>query len=512
MFVRLRARCRLWLWAAVAAADGACWIVGVRLAAIGCGAALLFTVSAAGVRRALGRVPRHAPRGRSGRAVVWAAAIAWVLAGLSIVTAPAASATVNRAVVHLVRPLGHAAAHVLLRSHVLAPESTVADLLVAGALITSVLAIRAVSRPVALPGQGSPDALLTARAVVEEHGDDSLSPFVPRPDKSFEFAEGGVLAYRVFGDTAVVSGDPVGPDGSELEVLGQLVRRAHRSGLRVVMYGCSARHLDRYRGMGLRAVCVGEEAVVDPTGFTLEGRAVRKLRQSVHRIERRGWRIEAREGREIDAELEAEVDAVERAWRSGRDRMIGFAMGMGDFDPGVRSGDLYLLAWSPDGELHGVMRFLAHRGKLSLDTMRRVGETPNGLNEALVCRALEFARSRDINEVSLNYAGLGHLVRRGSSGNLARRTITRVLVAQLGRHFQMDRLVAFNEKFSPEWRPRHLVFESRGALPRSVFRVLQAEGYLPEHRQPLASRAATVARQRRRLTSFTTRIHDTVSR
>ena len=35
------------------------------------------------------------------------------------------------------------------------------------------------------------------------------------------------------------------------------------------------------------------------------------------------------------------------------------------------------------------MRFLAHRDKLSLDTMRRVGETPNGLNEALVCHALE---------------------------------------------------------------------------------------------------------------------------
>ena len=38
----------------------------------------------------------------------------------------------------------------------------------------------------------------------------------------------------------------------------------------------------------------------------------------------------------------------------------------------------------------------------------------------------------------------------------------------------------FNEKFSPEWRPRYLVYESRAALPRTVLRVLQAEGYLPE--------------------------------
>ena len=39
----------------------------------------------------------------------------------------------------------------------------------------------------------------------------------------------------------------------------------------------------------------------------------------------------------------------------------------------------------------------------------------------------------------------------------------------------------FNEKFSPRWRPRYLVYESRAALPRAVVRVLQAEGYLPYH-------------------------------
>jgi hypothetical protein len=47
----------------------------------------------------------------------------------------------------------------------------------------------------------------------------------------------------------------------------------------------------------------------------------------------------------------------------------------------------------------------------------------------------------------------------------------------------MDRLVRFNEKFSPQWRPRYLVFESHAALPRAVVRVLQAEGYLPQRRR-----------------------------
>ncbi|HEY2770727.1 MAG TPA: phosphatidylglycerol lysyltransferase domain-containing protein [Solirubrobacteraceae bacterium] len=324
----------------------------------------------------------------------------------------------------------------------------------------------------------SAHALQAARAIVDEHGEDSLSPFILRPDKAFEFAAGGVLAYRVIGRTAVVSGDPVAPDGATPDVLAHFLDAAHQRGCRVVLYGSSTRHLERYRTMGLRAVCVGEEAVVDPARFTLEGRAVRKLRQSTHRIERRGWHIVAREGREIDVGLEAEIDTVEDAWRAERHRMIGFAMGMGEFERGVPARDLYLLGRSPEGDLRAVMRFIRHRGKLSLDTMRRVGDTPNGLNEALVCKALEAARDGGVAEVSLNYAGLAHLVRDPAALGPGRRLVLRLL----GRRFQMERLVRFNDKFSPEWRPRHLVYESRISLCGSVLRVLQAEGYIG-HRQ-----------------------------
>jgi lysyl-tRNA synthetase class 2 len=157
-------------------------------------------------------------------------------------------------------------------------------------------------------------------------------------------------------------------------------------------------------------------------------------------------------------------------------------MGMGSFTSELRPDDLYVLARSPSGELRGVMRFVTCGNTLSLDTMQRVGETPNGLNEALVARALAEARERRIAEVSLNYAGLAHLIRREPSRNPVVRALSRLALAPLHRRFQMDRLVRFNEKFSPQWRPRYLVYESRAALPFTIARVLQAEGYLP-HRE-----------------------------
>jgi lysyl-tRNA synthetase class 2 len=337
------------------------------------------------------------------------------------------------------------------------------------------------------------DQLAAARHLVERHGEDSIAPFIIRPDKAYAFACGGVLAYRVFGRTAVVSGDPVAPEGAASAVLESFMALARSRGWDVVVYGASGARLETYRRLGLRAVCVGEEAVVRPAAFSLEGRRVRKLRQSVHRMQRRGWQIAVHDGIEIDSETEAEINQLEARWRAEHPRMLGFAMSMGRFETGIAPADLYLLARSPDGRLAATMRFISHRGKLSLDTMRRVGETPNGLNEALVCRALEVARERGVPEVSLNYAGLAHLIRRPRRGGWLRRRGIGLAMAILGHWFQMERLVCFNEKFFPEWRPRYLVYPSRRALPRAVYRVLQAEGYLSAPRPP-----ATVRPRRRR--------------
>lgn len=334
------------------------------------------------------------------------------------------------------------------------------------------------------------DEYLAVRALVARHGRDSLARFVLRPDKSFHFACGGVLGYRVIGRTAVVSSDPVAPVGAAGRVLASFVRHARRRGWRVVVWGASELHLEDYRALGFRSTCAGEEAFIDPARFTLDGRAVRKLRQSVHRVHRRGWQLEAVRGADLPEAVRLDIDRFERAWRAEQPRVHGFAMSFGRFDPDLEEQDISLLARSPEGDLRAVMRFLSHCGGLSLDSMHRLGETPNGLNEALVCCALERARADGVGTVSLNYAGLGHLVRGERPAGRVRRRLDQAAIGALGHRFQMERLVQFNEKFSPEWRPRFLVYRSRAALPGAVLRVLQAEGYLTE-RHPLRSIAVS---------------------
>lgn len=428
-------------------------------------------------------------RNRPKLAFVSLALGAWALVYGTLMIAPLAGPRHRLGALHhgaVTHALGASAGRLRLSSHWL----LVIELLLLAAATASALALRSLLRA-APGGEGHTDAEhRAARALLERHGTDSLTPFMMRPDKALAFAAGGVLSFRVIGETAVVSGEPAAPEGLATEVLGRFLELAHERGWEVVLWGASSAHLRGYRGLGLRTLCVGEEAFVDPAAFTLNGRPVRKLRQSVHRVARRGWQVTVLQGRDLDATLEAEIDALERDWRARQRRLIGFAMGLGRFDAEVCADDLYVLARSPEGRLGATMRFAAHCGRLSLDTMRRSGETPNGLNEALVCHALLAARELGVRQVSLNYAGLAHLVRGTSPRSAINRALVELLVRALAGRFQLERLVRFNEKFSPDWRPRYLVYESRASLPRSVFRVLQAEGYLPgaERRRGIAPR------------------------
>lgn len=321
-----------------------------------------------------------------------------------------------------------------------------------------------------------------AADLVARHGEDPLAPFALRADKAFFFAHGGMLAYRTLGGTAVVSGDPVGPPDRVPAILADFLAFSGERGWDVVLAAAGPAYLEAYRSLGLCTFQVGSEAVVDPREFSLDGRAVRKIRQSVSRARKRGWEVEVVPAVDLGASELAELSAAEDEWRAEHPRRAGFAMSMDRLwgAPEDR-GDVYVLGRAPDGRVRSFLRFVAYRDGLSLDAMRRLGDEPNGLTEAMVVAALAHAREAGLHEVSLNFAGFAHVM--AAKGALA--PGQRVLRWGLGRlhgHFQLERLVSFNDKFSPVWRPRFLVYTHRTRLAVAGLRVLQAESYVPAPR------------------------------
>ena len=318
-------------------------------------------------------------------------------------------------------------------------------------------------------------------ALVSTYGEDTLAPFALRADKSYFFSESerAFLAYRVVGGVAIVSGDPIGP-GDELEaLLARFAEFVHARDWRIAILGASDRCLPLYRRLGLQALYHGDEAVVETAGFSLDGRAIRKVRQSVHRLEKAGYSVLVATPRELSDELRDELEAVARAWRGAAPER-GFAMALDALFRLDGDDAVFVIGRGPAGAAEGFLHFaVTPAGRaLSLSTMPRLRSVPNGFTEWLVCAAIGWARDNGYEKVSLNFAPFAALLGAGAELSAAQRVQRRALIGLKG-HFQLDNLLLFNRKFFPCWQPRFVVYERRRDLPRVGIAALAAESYLP---------------------------------
>ncbi len=317
-----------------------------------------------------------------------------------------------------------------------------------------------------------------ATELVHEHGTDSLAYFALRRDKSYFFAPSGksFLAYRVIGSTALVAGDPIGEKHERGELMSEFVRVAHTKGWRVAIAGASNEALEDYTAIGFKSMYLGDEAVIRPAEFSLEGRAIRKVRQSVSRLEKSGYVVRILSTADADEDLRSELRAVSEEWR-GTWPERGFTMAM---DAVFRYPDTVLaVAVSPDGSVGGFLQLVpspASEG-YSLSSMRRRKDTPNGLMEYLITEAVGWARDHNVTEVSLNFAVFADFLRADEEAGMFTRA-ARWGLLKADRLFQVERLHSFNRKFFPHWRRRYFCFERWSDLPLAGLAYLQAESLL----------------------------------
>ena len=268
----------------------------------------------------------------------------------------------------------------------------VADSLIGLGLALGALALAFWLRPFGQAVAQTVGERRVARALVEAYGTDSLSFFALRRDKSYLFSpsRNAFLAYRVVAGTALVSGDPVGDERELDALLVELQRMVRRRGWRLAVVGASESSLERYRAIGLKAIPMGEEAVLRPAEFSLDGRAIRKVRQSVSRLRKAGYRFRVVPAEAVDADLRGELAAVSSEWRGGQPER-GFSMAIDDLHV---PGTMLALAEDESGRIGGFLHLAPTPagGGWSLSAMRRRPQAPNGLTEFLIVEALAWAR------------------------------------------------------------------------------------------------------------------------
>jgi lysyl-tRNA synthetase, class II len=348
-------------------------------------------------------------------------------------------------------------------------------------VVAALLAARALYfwlRPFAQRGRSSPEERAAAVELVRAEGHDSLCYFALRRDKSYFFSPSGrsFLAYAVISGSAIVSGDPIGERTEFIDLLLEFKRVALARAWRVAVINASEELLPVYHRVGLKSWYIGDEAIVRPITFSLEGRAIRKVRQAVTRVEKSGYREQIVDVAEITPAQRTEIEEVSTEWR-GRAPERGFSMAMDTLF--TCPGSVVAFAEDASGRIGGFIHLVPSpaSGGYSLSTMRRRDDVPNGLMEYLIVQVLVWAKEHEVPEVSLNFAMFGRILRADSESPRHRRALRFALI-KLDRFFQVERLHSFNRKFFPEWRPRYFCFERYADLPLLAVAYGHVEGFV----------------------------------
>ncbi|MGI8579873.1 MAG: phosphatidylglycerol lysyltransferase domain-containing protein [Solirubrobacteraceae bacterium] len=318
--------------------------------------------------------------------------------------------------------------------------------------------------------------------LVDAHGTDTLSFFKLRNDIDHLFAPGGcaVAGYRVEAGVLMVAADLVGPADQLSGLATQLRAEATRRGLKLAVFAASQAGAELFAPLGLRPLYLGDEAIVSPSEFSLEGRPIRKVRQSVTRLEREGYSTEFVRLGDLTRTQVDELQALADRARDGAPEH-GFAMELPSLQGRGLDRTWVLVARDTRGAARGVLHLVGcgPRPALSLSLTRRERRAPNGLVEFMVVRAILAARERGVEEISLNFATFGRWI--AAPTGPAERALGRV--ARAGdRWFQIESLYRFNAKFFPRWEPRYLLHEGPRSLPRTALAAMWAEGLLPKPR------------------------------
>jgi hypothetical protein len=133
----------------------------------------------------------------------------------------------------------------------------------------------------------TPDDERQIRTLLAASGErDSLGYFATRRDKAVIFSPSGkgAVTYRVVAGVCLASGDPLGDTEAWGPAIEAWLEQARAYAWRPAVMGASEEGATAYTRAGLRAIELGDEAIIHVGEFTLDGRDMRPVRQAVNRV------------------------------------------------------------------------------------------------------------------------------------------------------------------------------------------------------------------------------------
>jgi phosphatidylglycerol lysyltransferase len=349
-------------------------------------------------------------------------------------------------------------------------------------------------RPVLYRFRTAPREATLAKEIVQRYARTPLDLFKLWPDKTYFFSptRRSVIAYRVADNTAIALGDPVGPEAEIGPIVREFVKMCRDNGWAVAFYQTLPNFVPLYRGLRLRKLKIGDDAMVDLRRFSLQGKSKRELRAKLRQFEDMG--IHTLEFQPpVPDDIIAQLKSVSEQWLQipGR-RERSFTLGQFDTDY-MRSKPVLVVVDRSGTVLAFINLISVDRNEITGDLMRRRSDAPNGIMDYLFLKLFDYARDRGYSRVSLGMAPMTGF--QESEESTAEERAIHGIFKRLNFIFSFRGLYHYKAKFATSWEPRYLVYQNVMELPRTAFALRRVSEIREEKDQDSSDELEPAARE-----------------
>ncbi|WP_348789694.1 DUF2156 domain-containing protein [Leifsonia sp. NPDC080035] len=310
------------------------------------------------------------------------------------------------------------------------------------------------------------------------------------PGNVYWFSEEGdaAVAYRVINGVAITLSDPVCHPARAEQTIIDFVGFCDANSWVPVFYSIHDRYLPVFESLGWQTMSVGEETLMHPQTFDMQGKPWQKVRQAHNRGVKERISTLWTTWDELPPVQQSQIAALSEQWVSEKELPeMGFTLGgMEELkDPDVR---LYL-AYDPEGELQAVTSWLPswRDGTVvgyTIDFMRRADGSIPGIMEFIIASAAQHMRDEGVEVLSLSGAPLATKPA-GADGDEradaepgAMDRVLALLARTLEPAYGFASLFKFKSKFNPTYETLWMAYPDPVALP-SIGNAI-GRAYLPD--------------------------------
>ncbi len=341
-------------------------------------------------------------------------------------------------------------------------------------LVTFSYAAIMLIRPVLARQPATSEQRSQARQVVESYGRTSLAAYALLPDKSFFFStSGSVIQYVVKGRVALTLGDPIGPVEDLANAVQQFVSFCKHNDWQPGFYQVQPDGLPIYQAEGFQSICIGHEAIIDLSAFTLEGRENKGLRSAYNKLTRLGYHTRVFHPPH-SADLLASLREISNSWLTmTRGREKRFSLGW--FDEEYLNRCPIMVVYGPDEDPFAFTNIVSEyqKNEVTIDLMRYRSDAEHGVMDFLFVSLLQWAREQGYDTFNLGLSSLSGVGETPQDPAVER--ALHYIYEHVNQFYNFKGLHAFKEKFHPDWLPRYLIYPDFLSLPLVVVAMIRAD-------------------------------------